>query len=307
MKQDYLNIKISISFLLTLFTINTYSQVQDGVIDDAGDIAFVAYHDTPDGLSFVFLDDCPNNTTIRFVDEEWTGAGFSSATSEGETLWTNNTGGIIPTGTVIHIQNADDNGTGITASSGTASEVDSGFTTANGDQVYAITGTRAAPGVFLAFIGDVNPSSPAETATLTGTGLTLGQNAIFTVSEGYYSGSTVCNSTITDCVAMINNVANWTFGGFNYPAYVPNTFSGSTLVVENFQFDIIKVYPNPASDVITITGLKETNNFSIYNVLGFKVNGGNLSGNENINIEDLTNGLYFLKFENGNTIKFIKE
>lgn len=307
MKQNYLNIKISISFLLFLFYFNTYSQVQDGVIDDAGDIAFVAYHDNPDGISFVLLDDCPDNTSIRFVDEEWTGAAFSSATSEGDVLWINNTGGIIPTGTVIHIQNADDNGSGITASLGTASEVDLGFTTTNGDQVYAITGTRAAPGVFLAFIGDVNPSNPTETATLTGTGLTLGQNAIFTLSEGYYSGSTVCNSTITDCSTMINDPSNWTLGEFNYPADVPNAFSGNTLFIENFQFDIIKIYPNPASNVIKITGLKETNNFSIYNVLGSKLNSGIISANENINIENLTNGLYFLKFENGNTIKFIKK
>jgi hypothetical protein len=32
-----------------------------------------------------------------------------------------------------------------------------------------------------------------------------------------------------------------------------------------------------------------------------------VSNKEYINIENLTNGLYFLKFENGNTLKFIKE
>ena len=33
----------------------------------------------------------------------------------------------------------------------------------------------------------------------------------------------------------------------------------------------------------------------------------NITSNKKINIQGLTNGLYFLKFDNGPTLKFIKE
>ena len=84
--------------------------VQDGAIDDPGDIAFVAYHDDDDGFSFVLMDDAPNGTSIRFIDEEWTGAAFASAEGggEGDVLWTNNTGSTIAKGTVVDIVDADD-------------------------------------------------------------------------------------------------------------------------------------------------------------------------------------------------------
>ena len=103
MEHFYLNIQISIkkitffcTFLLLLFFTNqSYSQSSNNAIDSAGDIAFVAFHDNDDGFSFLFLDDCPNGTTIRFLDDGWTGSAFNSPTAEGEVLWTNNTGSTI--------------------------------------------------------------------------------------------------------------------------------------------------------------------------------------------------------------------
>ncbi|MBW1298289.1 beta strand repeat-containing protein, partial [Aquimarina litoralis] len=204
----------------------SYGQVRDGVIDDPGDIAFVAYNNDDDGFSFVFLDDCPDGTTIRFTDEEWTGTAFSTPDGEGEVLWTNNTGGIIAIGTVVDITDADDNGTGILASVGTASEVEPGFNTANIDELFAITGTRAVPGTFLSFVGDLTGNS------LTGTGLTDGVNANIITQEGYYTGSTTCNSSIGDCAAMINDSNNWTLGDFAFPTIVPDTFDGSALAAD---------------------------------------------------------------------------
>ena len=69
----------------------------------------------------------------------------------------------------------------------------------------------------------------------------------------------------------------------------------------------LTVYPNPSSDFIKINGLTEIENYGIYNVLGAQMLKGSVSNNQEINIQDLTNGLYFLKFENRNTIKFVKE
>ena len=41
--------------------------------------------------------------------------------------------------------------------------------------------------------------------------------------------------------------------------------------------------------------------------MGAEVLKGSINFNENIEISNLTKGLYFLKLENGNTLKFIKK
>jgi len=83
---------------------------------------------------------------------------------------------------------------------------------------------------------------------------------------------------------------------------------GNTLSTEHFDLiDKIILYPNPSSDFIQISSLIETKKYQIYNSLGTLISSDIISANENINIINLTNGLYFLKLENGSTFKFIKE
>ena len=244
---------------------------QDGAINDAGDIAFVAYHDNDDGFSFVLMDDAPNGASIRFVDEEWTGAAFTSPTGEGEVLWTNNTGSDITKGTVIDITDADDNSTGIVASSGIAVEADSGFTVSNGDQIYAITGTRTTPGTFLAFVGESQDINGLETAVLTGTGLTAGTHAKLTATEGYYSGSTSCVSNLTACLQQINNAAWIGAAGFSYPSVIPNTFSGTVFVSDATP---------PVANVITHDGSAASSATSVIFTVVFDENANNMSADD---------------------------
>lgn len=68
----------------------------------------------------------------------------------------------------------------------------------------------------------------------------------------------------------------------------------------------IKIYPIPSNDFIQISGLDKTEKIKIYTVLGIEVLKNSIS-NQKINIQGLTNGIYFLKFENGHTIRFIKK
>ena len=67
------------------------------------------------------------------------------------------------------------------------------------------------------------------------------------------------------------------------------------------------IYPNPSHDTIELSELTESKNYVIYNTLGKKIKNGIISNNEQIDIKGFTNGLYFLKFDNGTTFKFIKE
>ena len=69
----------------------------------------------------------------------------------------------------------------------------------------------------------------------------------------------------------------------------------------------LKLYPNPSKDFIQVSGLEKTEKYSIYNVIGVEVAKGTIVNNNSIAIQHLTNGMYFLKFDNANSIKFIKE
>ena len=68
-----------------------------------------------------------------------------------------------------------------------------------------------------------------------------------------------------------------------------------------------KIFPNPSSDFIKITGLTKSKNYQIYNAMGVQVNSSVISDNETIDIQSLPNGLYFLNLDDGNTLKFIKK
>ncbi|ARV05993.1 hypothetical protein BTO04_04430 [Polaribacter sp. SA4-10] len=66
------------------------------------------------------------------------------------------------------------------------------------------------------------------------------------------------------------------------------------------------IFPNPAESFIKIYNLIKPQYYKIYNMLGKEVSSGIITDNENINIENLTSGVYFLKLENANALKFIK-
>jgi hypothetical protein len=237
MKQNNFSKKIIFLFLsIFLVTNHVNAQNNNGSIDTAGDIAFVAYHDNDDGFSFIFLDDCPTSTIISFIDDEWTGSSWSG-TGEGELVWQNNTGNKITKGTIIDITDADDNDSGISATLGSIYENDdedtpnySGFTTStnNVDEIYAVAGRRNnTSSTFLAFIGR------AGTSTLSGTGLVNGSTAhefsggFTSNSEGYYTGTTTFSGSLSNVASTINTSTNWTSGSFTFPTSVPNSFTGS--------------------------------------------------------------------------------
>jgi hypothetical protein len=103
-----------------------------------------------------------------------------------------------------------------------------GFNIANGDNIFALLGTRASPTTFLAFVGDIDGPDAMNPSTLNGTGLTDGTHAVNILSNAIYTGSTTCNGTLTDCLQMINDNSNWNAGAF--PSGVPTSFDGSNFV-----------------------------------------------------------------------------
>jgi len=80
-----------------------------------------------------------------------------------------------------------------------------------------------------------------------------------------------------------------------------------TFGVNDLNKDNLRVFPNPSSDFIQIFELNKTESYKIYNTIGVLVHSGNTSNSDKIGIQNLANSIYFLKFDNGNTHKFIKK
>ena len=144
-----------------------------------GDIAILGFNsNAPDGFAFVTWVDLKPNTVIKFTDNAFLSS--ASATSSGNgrggenfVTWTNNTGGVIPAGTVITIID----GTPTTTSQGSISQTLSGLS-GSGDQIFAYQGVGAGTSTSNSDFGtNVNPS------TFTGTilfGLNFGSNWLAT-------------------------------------------------------------------------------------------------------------------------------
>jgi len=87
-------------------------------------------------------------------------------------------------------------------------------------------------------------------------------------------------------------------------------FEGSVSVVENLNAfsDKLMIYPNPAGDIITVTGFPEgTSRLSLYRMDGgLAISREITSSRETIEIGSLSSGLYFIHAA-GFTTKFIKK
>ncbi len=69
-----------------------------------------------------------------------------------------------------------------------------------------------------------------------------------------------------------------------------------------------KLYPNPTTDYVKlISNNQNIKQYAIYNILGSKVSEGKLNNNKTINVQNYTNGIYFIRLENGTVFKLIKK
>jgi len=91
--------------------------------------------------------------------------------------------------------------------------------------------------------------------------------------------------------------------------YYSSTKSAKTNI-DNADWHKLRIYPNPAKNYLNITipsGCQGT--YSLMNYMGATI-GGEKTLAKTIDINDLTNGLYFIQFKSGNqtkTLRFIKE
>lgn len=112
--------------------------------------------------------------------------------------------------------------------------------------------------------------------------------------------------------SKINNTfPEW---GFRYYIIPRNTNDFSTGIHDYLNENDIRIYPNPAEDVLSIhltDNQFEVNSISLFDIEGRFVKSQNVSGNPfQINVQDLTSGNYFIRLSNGKqsyTTRFIKK
>lgn len=109
---------------------------------------------------------------------------------------------------------------------------------------------------------------------------------------------------ISDNIFIDLTYNSWTDGGGGGFSYTRSSDPG--LSVDDFEIAKIKLYPNPSSDYLFVDNLQSNQIISIYNVLGKKINETLYSENVPIDIRMLYSGMYFLKTEQNQTLRFVK-
>ncbi|CAM3943403.1 T9SS type A sorting domain-containing protein [Flavobacterium antarcticum] len=115
--------------------------------------------------------------------------------------------------------------------------------------------------------------------------------------------NTIANFTQLDVLGF-----NMLHNNYGNDAYYDNfVITSNNLNINPFESNSVAVYPNPATDLISIAGPTDTqiSQISIYNVRGQEVLKTNVT--QNINVSELTAGTYFLKATSTNGATLTKK
>lgn len=167
---------------------------------------------------------------------------------------------------------------------------------------------------------DITDESPTPIDILTGidnpSGLALNENNLYIADSGSSKISKIDISDVSPTaieVLTIHNIRDILVE--NNILYTLTTSTISTLDInplssgEELYAESAKprISPNPARTSIQVSELTTTTNYTIHTVLGTLLKSGNVSNNEEIDIRNLTNGIYFITFGNEYTLKFLKQ
>ena len=156
-------------------------------------------------------------------------------------------------------------------------------------------------------------SSPADTEWAFGTTAEIGSLAFQNWQDAVSSNppdmvdKDMVLHLISDDIYIDIKFTAWTKGrdggGFSYERSTNNT-TNNTDIAANKK---IKLFPNPAKDYLQISGLTTTIYYSIHNILGKRIMEGSIANNQKIDVVNFSSGMYFLRLENGSTLKLIRE
>jgi hypothetical protein len=143
--------------------------------------------------------------------------------------------------------------------------------------------------------------TPVLSGVVSGDDVVLGGTPVFTF-ESAELGTDIAITTTGFIITGSNN-GNYTLTQPTLSADIVTTLGVDDITDVKLS---LKLFPNPSGNFIKISGLSEKANYIIYNLLGKEILRGKVLNEENIFIQDLSNGTYFIKVENAKAIKFIK-
>lgn len=145
------------------------------------------------------------------------------------------------------------------------------------------------------------------------------------VGDAYYNGRPTITSKVALAHTEVGGILIWELGqdAFNqysllttiHNKYTSLGVSTSGLCGNNAVLSTADaqtkgkraIYPNPSSNYLSISNLKDEEYYIIRNVLGMQLLDGYVSDEDRIDVGPLIHGMYFLQFEDGISVKFIKE
>jgi PKD repeat protein len=140
---------------------------------------------------------------------------------------------------------------------------------------------------------------------------TINPNECYAFKINDSAGDGICCSTGNGLYELRadDNSLLITGGDFNSNT-THNLYSG-TLSVNDFSTQAIELFPNPTSGRITIKSQSLPDSYIIYNALGQVLKQSQMTSDIelNINVQNLNNGIYFIKLNKGNSsqvLSFIK-
>lgn len=111
---------------------------------------------------------------------------------------------------------------------------------------------------------------------------------------------------ITDDIYIDIKFTAWTGGG-NGGGFTYVRSTSPPLGMNEFDVNEgPKLYPNPTTDFIRVSNLLDQEKYQIYDLIGSKILDGTMGQNDQLNVQNFKSGMYFIRFENGTTLRFIK-
>jgi PKD repeat protein len=152
------------------------------------------------------------------------------------------------------------------------------------------------------------PFDPNTTKTET---FTINPNACYAFQISDSFGDGICCSSGNGLYELRadDNSLLVTGGDFNFST--SHNFYSGTLSINEFNTQVIELFPNPSSAEITIKSQSLPNNYIIYNTLGQVLRQSKVNSDTelNINVQNLNDGIYFIKLIKENSsqvLSFIK-
>jgi len=116
--------------------------------------------------------------------------------------------------------------------------------------------------------------------------------------------STTFEEIVADGIYTYSIIATDGNGLYSTPEYV--SVSVGTVDIEEMDVNEYAIYPNPVNNTLYINGGNTEYSYEMYNGMGQNVANGNATGNTQISINGMAEGIYFLRITTGTQVRIEK-